>query len=315
MYDLIGDVHGYATPLKHLLEKMGYAERDGVWRHPERRVIFLGDFIDRGPEQVETVRIARTMVEAGQALAVMGNHEFNAVGWDTPHPDEPGEYLRPRSARNRRQHGEFLAQVGEGSERHREMIEWFRSLPLYLDLDGLRVIHACWHPDHLRTLDQYTDGQNRILPGAWPELHRKGTVAYEAVETVLKGPEVRLPADIEFTDQEGNVRRNVRIQWWEEGITYRDLALAPPEVIESIPHEPIPEDILPDYQGDKPLFVGHYWMRGEPAPLTPYIACLDYSIAATRGRSHHGGVLCGYRWNGEHALTPENFIWVSGSPA
>ena len=53
MYDLIGDIHGYATPLKQLLTKMGYKEQaDGpeqpdVWQHPDRKVIFLGDFVDR----------------------------------------------------------------------------------------------------------------------------------------------------------------------------------------------------------------------------------------------------------------------------
>ncbi len=84
MYDLIGDIHGYASALKCLLRKLGYQEREGTWQHVERKVIFLGDFVDRGPEQVETVQIARRMVEAGHALAVMGNHEFNAVAWATP---------------------------------------------------------------------------------------------------------------------------------------------------------------------------------------------------------------------------------------
>jgi hypothetical protein len=52
MYDLIGDIHGHATELKALLAKMDYQEGDGVWQHPERKVIFLGDFVDGGPEQV-----------------------------------------------------------------------------------------------------------------------------------------------------------------------------------------------------------------------------------------------------------------------
>lgn len=68
MYDLIGDIHGYATELKALLTKMSYEEIDGVWQHLERKVIFLGDFVDRGPEQVETVEIARKMVEKAKLL-------------------------------------------------------------------------------------------------------------------------------------------------------------------------------------------------------------------------------------------------------
>ncbi|MFO1021594.1 MAG: hypothetical protein U0903_12990 [Planctomycetales bacterium] len=49
MYDLIGDVHGYANELVALLEALGYRRTGGVYAHPERKVIFLGDFIDRGP--------------------------------------------------------------------------------------------------------------------------------------------------------------------------------------------------------------------------------------------------------------------------
>ena len=123
MYDLIGDIHGYATELKALLEKLGYREANGVWQHPDRKVIFLGDFVDRGPEQVETVEIGRNMVENGQALAVMGNHELNAVAWATEDPEQPGQYLRPHTTKNLKQHKEFLEQVGEGSEQHHRMID------------------------------------------------------------------------------------------------------------------------------------------------------------------------------------------------
>ena len=46
MYDIIGDIHGHAAELKALLEKLGYREQDGAYRHPDRRAVFLGDFID-----------------------------------------------------------------------------------------------------------------------------------------------------------------------------------------------------------------------------------------------------------------------------
>jgi len=97
MYDLIGDIHGYASALRSLLAKLGYQECDGAWMHPERKVIYLGDFVDRGPAQVETVEIARRMVESGHALAVMGNHEFNAVAWATPRDGQTGKFLRTHS--------------------------------------------------------------------------------------------------------------------------------------------------------------------------------------------------------------------------
>ncbi|MBZ9558816.1 MULTISPECIES: metallophosphoesterase [Modicisalibacter] len=310
MYDLIGDIHGYATPLKRLLTRLGYAEHDGVWRHPSRRVIFLGDFIDRGPEQLETLRIARGMIDAGQGLAVMGNHEYNAVAWASEDPATPGVPLRRHSARNRGQHQAFLDQVGEGSARHHAWIDWFRSLPLYLDLPGLRVIHACWDPASLTAIAPYLDAERRIRPAAWPALSREGEPGFEALETLIKGLEVVLPAGSEFSDKDGNPRRRVRARWWDlESVTYRQLALVPPEAIAAIPHEPLPADILPGYDAEKPLFVGHYWLSGEPAPLTDHIACLDYSIAA-RGDAVGGRKLCAYRWDGERELERVRFVWV-----
>ncbi|PPK50053.1 metallophosphoesterase [Marinobacter persicus] len=308
MYDLIGDIHGHAAELKALLTKMGYREIDGVWQHAERKVIFLGDFVDRGPEQVETVSIARNMVENGQALAVMGNHEFNAVAWALEDPDNPGEYLRPHTDKNRGQHQAFLEQVGEGSELHQSFIEWFKMLPVYLDLPELRVVHACWDPAFVKRIEPYLDSENRLLPTAWKATARKGTDAYEAIETLLKGLEIPLPGDHHFFDKDNNKRTNIRAEWWQQGeLTYRDLAMVPGDQIHRIPHQPVASHILPGYDGEKPLFVGHYWMQGEPAPLNKHIACLDYSVAGDRD----GGKLCGYRYAHERELRAEHFAWVT----
>ena len=87
MYDIIGDIHGHASRLAQLLERMGYERDAHSWRHPDRQAIFVDDFIDRGPEQIETYHLVRSMIDRGAALAVMGNHEFNAVAFKTPHPN------------------------------------------------------------------------------------------------------------------------------------------------------------------------------------------------------------------------------------
>ena len=76
MYDLIGDIHGHAAALQRLLKSLGYSRHKGVYRHPERQVIFLGDFIDRGPQIRATLEIVRPMIDSGAALAVIGNHNL-----------------------------------------------------------------------------------------------------------------------------------------------------------------------------------------------------------------------------------------------
>jgi hypothetical protein len=130
-YDLVGDIHGHAEPLHRLLDKLGYVEIEGVFQHTARKMIFVGDFVDRGPEQREVLRIARTMCEAGLAKAVMGNHEFNAIGWAVK--SEDGGFLRNHSEKNASQHAKFLRQIEEGSADHKDAVHWFRSLPIWLD--------------------------------------------------------------------------------------------------------------------------------------------------------------------------------------
>jgi len=307
MYDLIGDIHGYATELKALLAKMDYQEIDGVWQHPERKVIFLGDFVDRGPEQVETVNIARNMVKNKKALAVMGNHEFNAVCWATEDPQNPGQCLRLHTDKNLGQHKEFLEQVGEGSALHKDFVEWFKTLPIFLDLPELRVVHACWSPKHLEQARGYTDKENRLQSGSWEKASREGSEAYNTIETLLKGLEITLPEPHFFLDKDGNPRYEIRTRWWQtENLTYHALAMVPGSEIDKIPHDPVKAHILPGYDGEKPVFFGHYWLKGEPGPLTDHIVCLDYSVAGDSD-----GKLCAYRFNNDSKVDPNRFVWVN----
>jgi len=304
-YDLIGDIHGYADPLVRLLDKLGYAEQDGVWRHPTREVVFLGDFIDRGPHQREVIDVVRPMIDSGAALAVMGNHEFNALAFHTPHPDT-GEPLRPWSKKNRDQHDAFItAYAGRGDEM-RETLDWFRTLPLWLDLGALRVIHACWDPHLLSEVRAEVDGQHLtdelLVAGSEP-----GTWQHEAIDSLLKGKEIDLPEGKSMRDKGGNQRHRIRVRWWDShATTYREAHFGPESAETHIPDDPIQGDHLVEYShDDPPCFVGHYWLEGEPAPLAPNIACLDYSVAK------EGGKLVAYRWNdGDVELTKDQFVAV-----
>ena len=81
--DFIGDIHGHYDELVVLLKKLGYEERCGAYRYPgnARTAVFLGDYIDRGSQVRETVNLVRAMRDAGSAVALMGNHEFNALSF------------------------------------------------------------------------------------------------------------------------------------------------------------------------------------------------------------------------------------------
>jgi len=75
-FDIIGDIHGCYDELEQLLGQLGYVPEGETWKHPEnRRVIFLGDLVDRGPRTVDVLKMAMAMCQGGQALCVPGNHD------------------------------------------------------------------------------------------------------------------------------------------------------------------------------------------------------------------------------------------------
>lgn len=318
-YDIIGDIHGHADKLEALLVRMGYREREHAWRHPDRTAIFVGDFIDRGPHQLRTLEIVQAMVEAGAALAVMGNHELNAIAWHTPHPERPGEFLRPHvhptmGDKNHKQHARFLEEIQDDPARHKAIIDWFMTLPLWLDLPGIRIVHACWHQPYMDWLRPLLTDQHQLRPGllhaateapASEDLRDYGLpTVFSAVEAIVKGLEIPLPAGCTFYDKDGTQRNRVRVRWWDATArNYPQAALLNDATLKTLPDEPIPETARIESTDDRPVFFGHYWMRGAPDVQTPSAACVDYSA----GR---GGDLMAYRWSGERALDRRNFVSV-----
>ena len=317
-YDIIGDIHGHADSLRALLEKLGYRETAACYRHPDRTAIFVGDFIDRGPKQVETVSIVRRMVEAGTAHAVMGNHEFNAIAWHTPDPANPGDYLRSHhsekyGSKNFQQHKAFLQEV-EGTPLHNEIIAWFKTLPLWLDISGIRVVHGCWHPRFMNYLKPQLAEGNRLTeallhaatmePEDETEKDSGEPTVFKAVEALTKGIEIPLPESRSFLDKDGIQRYRVRSRWWDYAArTYRDAAMLDNATRETLPDSPIPEHACIWDDSQKPTFFGHYWLNGTPTRLSATAACLDYSIAK-------GGRLVAYRWSGEPELRDAHFTWI-----
>ena len=303
-YDVIGDVHGQFDKLVALLTHLGYRDYCGTWRHPDRSVIFVGDLIDRGPKQLATVDLVRRMVEAGSARCVMGNHEFNAIAWATPDPEHPGKFLRDHhKPGNREQHHAFLDEV-ECTPHQKEITDWFKTLPLWLDLGDLRIVHACWHQMSMDRLQPLMGPEQRLTNELILLASRKEHWAYQAIETICKGPEVELPAGISFKDKEGKVRTEVRIRWWQADLsTYRQAAIGPPEEMQMIPDVPMPSERVGHPYVGPPVLFGHYWFTGTPTVISPRFACLDYSAARQ-------GPLVAYRWDGETELKSENLAWV-----
>lgn len=309
-YDIIGDIHGHVVKLERLLAKLGYSKSDeGFYAHPTRKVVFLGDFIDGGAEHISVINIVKPMVEHEAAYAIMANHEFNAIAFHTMHPDT-GLPLREHSAKNIKQHESFLNDYKDKPEEMQAAIAWFKTLPLFIDLPEIRAIHACWSEHEMKKIETYLDSENVVKPELFDEFmllaNTKGTSEFEAIEVLLKGLEVSLPEGKSFKDKSENVRTEIRVKWWlREGVTYADFALVPPQT--DVPDIILPRELIKDYfydSSEKPVFIGHYWLKGKPEFQAKNIACLDYSAGK-------GGEQVAYRWHeNDKSLNNTQFLSV-----
>ncbi|HSP39823.1 MAG TPA: metallophosphoesterase, partial [Gillisia sp.] len=150
MTDLIGDIHGHAAELEELLLKLGYKKRKGAYSHPERKVLFVGDYIDRGPKIRKTLEIVRSMVESENAIALMGNHEYNALCFHFQ--ESEGGHLRKHLIKNIIQHYKTLEEFKNKQEEYENYLDWFKTLPLYYETETFRAVHACWDLKNIKYL-------------------------------------------------------------------------------------------------------------------------------------------------------------------
>lgn len=138
-FDLIGDVHGCYEELLALLVKLGYvvsksAENPSAVHPQKRRAIFVGDLVCRGPASLPVLKLVMSMVRAGNALVVRGNHEARL-----------SKKLRGRDVRLSHGLAEAMAELeNESSELKSEIVSFLDGLNDHYVLDGgnLVVAHA-----------------------------------------------------------------------------------------------------------------------------------------------------------------------------
>ncbi len=134
---IIGDVHGHYDGMMTLLEHLGPGAADEVY--------FLGDLIDRGPKSAEVVEF----VKNSPYQCIMGNHEqlmLNALPQEGQNPQAWQAWLYSGGHAT-------ITSYQEAQMMPREHLQWMRSLPPYLDLGDLWLVHAGVHP-HLPLEEQ-----------------------------------------------------------------------------------------------------------------------------------------------------------------
>jgi len=241
--DVIGDVHGQLAALNALARVLGY-DPDRGFHHPDGRLlVFVGDLVDRGPDSLRVAEKVRELVQAGRAICLMGNHEYNLVGYTLG-------FERPR-----RSNEATIAEVVRLPERWGDVIPFLRSLPLAIELPDLRIIHAVWHRPCFERVERALRPPRPLPSGTpaldWlrshvvlaspfgerlllPDLPREPAVPpgrNAAHEILIRGYEMSVASPL--GDVPGDDPSLVRVGWWDGA------------------HPEIPSD--------KVTVFGHYW--------------------------------------------------------
>lgn len=133
-FDIIGDVHACVDELQDLLRALGYvSDRDAAWRSPAGRLaVFVGDFVDRGPDNAGTLSLVMRMVTAGTALAVPGNHDLQ-LARHLSHGDVPLVYGLKETVEELEVHGAAFRD---------DVAAFLHGLPGHVVLDGGGLVVA-----------------------------------------------------------------------------------------------------------------------------------------------------------------------------
>jgi len=321
MYDVVGDTHGYAKKLDRLLVNMEYPLIGGEFApHPEGRILwFAGDYVNRGPESIELTQRIEGLFNRGIAKGVLGNHDYDVVLWATPDPRRPGEFLRPHAEAGYGERHGFLKALSADPELCKSTINFFKTLPLYLEQDNYRLVHACWHQesiDLLKRHDCMTD-DGRLTEKGWRVGGDVGSPLKRAIDILLKGPQERLGEGLSYLDWDGKNQDTARLAWWKEdaaivGEAFSSSCFPDIRPFAALPYKQdeetqITKEIrmgLRDLPADVKIFIGHIWESGDPKPLSDKVACVDY------GSGDHGKLVAYRTVRGETELKARNFFWV-----
>lgn len=171
--DVVGDVHGECEALEQLLDVLGYREANG-WKHPEgRRLVFVGDLVDRGPNSPGVVERVMALVEAGAAQCVLGNHELNILRGEE-HKEGNGWFFGHVEPK-------FKTSVAATAEQRERFHAFFDAMPLALAREDLRVVHAAWNdatwrnvPAETTAVQWYQEAEKALKIRRRPHVARGG---------------------------------------------------------------------------------------------------------------------------------------------
>lgn len=184
---VIGDVHGHRAELVDALCAAGLVDEDATWCGGAARLMFLGDFFDRGPDGVSVVELVMDLGEQAQRAggwvrALLGNHEILTLGMHRFGDEEvPADFGTRSFERSWRLNGGQPADQEALQERH---LTWLAGLPVMARMDDYLLMHSDtveylgWGD----TVDEINSSVTEILAGddleQWWDVWRRMTTRY-----------------------------------------------------------------------------------------------------------------------------------------
>jgi hypothetical protein len=218
-----------------------------------------------------------------------------------------GEFLRRHSPKNLKQTEKTRAEFEQDPKAAATILDWMKQLPLWLEIESLRVTHAGWGKEAMMTLAPYLDSRQALTAEGFLHAGRKNNPVRAAREVFLNGLEVKLPPGISYFDQDGHEHSDARLAWWkfrDTKLRLRDVVYASAEILAQLPDTNLsPQQFLEVDDDPRPIIFGHYWMTTPLDVLSTRHACVDASVA-------RGGMLAAYRFSGESTLVRENFVYA-----
>jgi hypothetical protein len=299
--DVIGDIHGEIDALRNILPHLGYNQQ-GI--HPGgRRLVFVGDLTDRGPDSPAVAEFVLSLVNRRLAQCVLGNHELNLLRVERKQRN--GWFFQPDHDAAK---GRFAKAAHLPAERRQWLLSQLEHLPIALERPDLRVVHAAWHSHSIEQIRSSPLGTLELYrfyeeAADW-EVSQSGlrNSANQEMEThkdLMENAAASMPilshvAKLDELEQMGNPLKVVssgieratskpffatgkwrmtdRIAWWND---YHD---AVPVIVGHYWRWPTPRALEAHTGGEPDLFAGckpHHWFGARRN-----VYCVDFAVGA-----------------------------------